>query len=179
MKPKSALNLLLAISLLLCLTSLVYALECRCARCGYGGACQKVCRLVCEDKKIEVTCWGSVCEDFCIPCHGIRGCEHCEMVCGECDCNPDTPNAKAKPFVWTDWMPTKAVMFTRHKLMKKTITKNVPSYKWVVEDLCPQCEANCPCASIEPGTELPPVPPVPGASLKYHLAEEPTTTEVK
>lgn len=179
MKYSHPLNLLLATALLLCLASLVYANEFRCAHCGHGGECCKVCRLVCEDKKVEVICWGVKCEEFCVPCHGKRCDEHCEMVCDECDSDPETPYSKPKRFIWYDWLPTKATMHTRHKLMKKTITKNVPTYKWVVEDLCPHCSANCPCASIEPGTELPPVPPVPGASLKYQFAEEPTATEVR
>jgi hypothetical protein len=134
--------------------------------------------LVCEDKKVDVICWGALCEEFCIPCHGRKGCEHCEMVCGECDCDPETPTSKPKRFIWSDWMPTRATMFTRTKLMKKTITKEVPTYKWVVEDLCPHCEANCPCASIESESQLPPVPGA-DASIKYHLAEEPLTTNVK
>jgi hypothetical protein len=96
------------------------------------------------------------------------------MVCGECNCNPESPQTKPKRFVWTEWMPTRATMFTRHKLMKKTITKNVPSYKWVVEDLCPHCEANCPCASVTPDVELPPIP-VADARIKYGKTKETTT----
>lgn len=75
-------------------------------------------------------------------------------------------------------MPTRATMFTRTKLMKKTITKEVPTYKWVVEDLCQHCEANCPCASIEQGAELPPVP-VAGAPLVYRLTEHPAKKQQK
>lgn len=174
MKSSFTLHLLLATSLLLCLASLVYAHEFRCAHCGRGGECCKVCRLVCEDKKVEINCWGVKCEEFCVPCHGQECERHCEIVCEDCDCDPEAPSSKPKKFVWTRWLPTKAEMLTRHKLMKKTITKNVPTYKWVVEDLCAQCSANCPCASVEPGTELPSVPPVPGASLKYNLAEDPS-----
>jgi hypothetical protein len=176
MRRENCLYLILATALLLSLASLVYAHEHCCAHCGRGGSCQKVCRLVCEDKKVEIICWGCLCEDFCIPCHGKPGCEHCEMVCGECDCDPETPHAKPKKFVWTEWMPTRATMFTRTKLMKKTITKTVPSYKWVVEDLCPHCEANCPCASIDSESQLPPVP-VADARLKYGktTAEETAT----
>ena len=60
--------------------------------------------------------------------------------------------------MWTEWLPTKATMYTRTKLMKKTITKTVPTYKWVVEDLCPHCQSRCEYASVTPDVELPPVP---------------------
>jgi hypothetical protein len=51
-------------------------------------------------------------------------------------------------------------------LMQKIVTKKVPSYKWVVEDLCPACEAGCECAAIEPGAAVPP-PPDTDAKLLY------------
>ena len=52
-------------------------------RCG--GPCKKVCRLVCEEKKVEVVCWGCKCEDFCVPGPGCPTCEHCKCVCQTCD----------------------------------------------------------------------------------------------
>ena len=178
MRRDNCLPLLFATAIVLCLASWAWAHNCFCAHCGHSCPCQKVCRLVCEDKKIEVVCWGALCEEFCVPCHGKKGCEHCEMVCSECDCDPETPTSKPKRFIWSDWMPTRATMFTRTKLMKKTITKEVPTYKWVVEDLCQHCEANCPCASIEQGAELPPVP-VTGAPLLYRVTEHPTQKRQK
>jgi len=33
-------------------------------------------------------------------------------------------------------------MYTRTKLMRKTEHVTVPSYKWVVDDLCAECTAN-------------------------------------
>jgi hypothetical protein len=36
-------------------------------------------------------------------------------------------------------MPGSAKVHTKKKLMKKTVTKKVPSHKWVVEDLCDNC----------------------------------------
>lgn len=171
MRRDHCLCLLLATVMLLCAKSLVYAHEGFCSHCGQTGSCQKICRLVCEDKKVEVICWGYQCEDFCVPCHGKRGCEHCDMVCEECSPNADGVHSKPKRFIWFDWTPTKATMYTRTKLMKKITSKKVPTYKWVVEDLCENCEANATCASVTPDVELPPVP-VADARMKYEITPE-------
>jgi hypothetical protein len=158
MRTLNRLQSALSVVLLLSLVSLAYARHCFCHHCGCSGTCNKVCRLVCEEKKVDVICWGALCEEFCVPCYGKRGCEHCEVVCGECDCDPETPASKPKRFLWTEWLPTKAEMHTRTKLMKKTITKTVPTYKWVVEELCPHCQSRCEYASVTPDVELPPMP---------------------
>lgn len=158
MRCASRIQTSLAITIALTLVSLAYARHWTCHRCGASGACNKVCRLVCEDKKVEVICWGTLNEDFCLPCHGREGCEHCEIVCNECSSDPDAPTSKPKRFIWTDWLPTKAHMYTRTKLMKKTITKTVPTYKWVVEELCPRCQTRCEYASVSRTEQLPPVP---------------------
>jgi hypothetical protein len=60
--------------------------------------------------------------------------------------------------VWTEWVPGCATIRTRKKLMKQTITKTIPSYKWVVEDLCPHCHANAQSAAVPAGTEIPKPP---------------------
>ncbi len=176
MRRDNRLNLVLATALLFCAASLVYGREGFCSHCGCNRACEKICRLVCEDKKVEVICWGYQCEDFCVPGPSCRGCKHCEMVCEECSPNADGVHSKPKPFVWFDWIPKRGpTIYTRTKLMKKITSKKVPSYKWVVEDLCENCEANAPCASVTPDVELPPVP-VADARLKYEITpEEPVT----
>jgi hypothetical protein len=146
-----------------------------CAHCGCHAASQKVCRLVKEEKKVEIVCWGCKTEDFCLPGPSKPGCEHCEYVCDDCEegTGPDAIQTKAKKFVWTEWIPgCSAKVHTKKKLMKKVVTKKVPSYKWVVEDLCPQCDANCVGATVEPGVEVPP-PPVANAKLKYTAALPP------
>jgi hypothetical protein len=54
--------------------------------------------------------------------------------------------------------------------MKKTVIQKVPvGYKWVVEDLCGNCDAKTVGASVPAGTPLPPAP-VAGARLKYEVA---------
>ncbi|MEX2286530.1 MAG: hypothetical protein WD648_05520 [Planctomycetaceae bacterium] len=52
--------------------------------------------------------------------------------------------------------------------MKKTITRKVPGYKWVVEDLCPQCAANCaPDAAPADGKGVPPAPAAEASAAGY------------
>jgi len=115
-----------------------------CAECGCHTPCRKVCRLVCEEKKVDVTCWGCKCEEFCVPNPSCPGCRHCKTVCADCKakCDPKAPHTEPKAFVWFNWFPNGARIYTRAKLMKKTETVTVPGYKWVVEDLCQQCAAN-------------------------------------
>jgi hypothetical protein len=144
---------------------------CCCAHCGCEQSCQKVCRLVCEDKKVDVTCWGVVDEDFCLPKHNKPNCDHCKMVCADCDapCDPKAPYVEPKRFVWTDWIPGCATMHCRRKLYKKVETQKVPSFKWVVEDLCPHCESNCDVVEVSPEDKVPAPPQMADAKLLYRL----------
>ena len=144
--------------------------DCCCAECGCQ-QCRKVCRLVCEEKKVEVICWGCLCEDFCLPKDDKANCKHCKMVCADCSTphDPDAPCVLPKRFVWWDWCPGCATMHSRKKLMRKTETVTVPSFKWVVEDLCSGCEANCTCAQVGPDDNVPEPPKVAGAKLLYGL----------
>jgi hypothetical protein len=144
---------------------------CCCAHCGCEQSCQKVCRLVCEDKKVDVTCWGVVDEDFCLPKHNKPNCDHCKMVCADCDapCDPKAPYVEPKRFVWTDWIPGCATMHCRRKLYKKVETQKVPSFKWVVEDLCPHCESNCDVVEVSPEDKVSAPPQMADAKLLYRL----------
>ncbi|MFN0199849.1 MAG: hypothetical protein ACKVT0_24105 [Planctomycetaceae bacterium] len=151
----------------------VQAEDCACSQCGSTVECCKVCRLVEEEKKITTTCWGLVCEEYCVPGPSERGCQHCEMVCEKSDAAKGDPKAdpknlcaRSKKIVWTEWIPgCSAKIATKKKLMKKTVTKKVPSYKWVVEDLCPACEAKLSAVEIPTDAEIPPTPAVEEAKL--------------
>jgi hypothetical protein len=129
-----------------------------CAQCGCAASCRKVCRLVYEDKKVEVVCWGCKCEEFCVAGPSKPGCKRCDCVCTTCDEGADS-NVCAKPkrFVWFDWLPGCAHVHTRTKLMRKTVTVTVPSHKWIIEDLCADCRASC-SASIDESNEALPHP---------------------
>lgn len=128
-----------------------------CDRCGCTDDCQKICRLVCEEKKITATCWGCKREDFCVNGRSIYAGQQCEYICDETD--PKAPCTQPKKMVWGEWIPGGcAKVYTRSKLMKRTITKTVPSFKYVVEELCPQCEAACVVPEVPAGVEVPPPP---------------------
>lgn len=152
--------------------SLCQASEICCALCGCRDSCHKVCRLVCEEKKVDVICWGVKCEDFCTPGPSKPGCKHCDLVCDACDekAKADDPQSKPHRFVWRDWIPWKSPQIrTKRKLMQKIETKKIPSYKWVVEDLCKECESKATSAAIAPGVDA---PPVPQTDAKVLLARE-------
>jgi hypothetical protein len=40
-------------------------------------------------------------------------------------------------------------MYTRTKLMKKVERVKVPTYKWVVEEVCCDCASNCGYVELE------------------------------
>ena len=144
----------------------------RCCLCSDNRNCSKVCRLVQEEKKITTTCWGYKCEDFCAPDPSCPDHEHCEMVCGNRG-DAKAVCSQAKPLRWIHWCPGSCgTVYTKKKLMKKTVTKKVPSFKWVVEDLCPACQQRCAQQTLPAGTELPLAPKLEGVPvLTVQVAE--------
>jgi hypothetical protein len=129
----------------------------KCARCGAEAPCTKMCRLVCEEKKVEVVCWGCKCEEFCVPGPGCPTCEHCNTVCQSCDegTGPSKVCSESKRVLWYDWRPSYAQMYTRTKLMRRTEVVKVPTYKWVTVDVCCNCAQGLDC-SASPVTEAEP-----------------------
>jgi len=149
-----------------------------CHHCGCHRPCEKVCRLVREEKKVTIVCWGCKCEDFCDPGKSYRGCLNCEEVCIEDEAaEGDIPCSASKNFVWYDWTPgcVKGI-YTKKKLMTKTIEKKIPSYKWVVEDLCSDCECKCLATQIEPGIIVP-LPPEVNAKMVYGVQQASAESE--
>lgn len=129
-----------------------------CAHCGCHERVSKICRLVREDKKITATCWGVEEEAFCVNGPSCEGCKHCETICRKegSDKADAKVCSKSKALTWTNWIPqSNATVLTKKKLMKKTVTKSVPSFRWVVEDLCDQCrvEAKSKSEKAEPKSE--------------------------
>ena len=145
-RPLSSAMSLSCVCVSLCLfvsTSAVAQERC-CAQCGCHERVSKICRLVREEKKITATCWGVEEEAFCVNGPSCEGCIHCESICKKD--KGDKADAKVcsepKTLTWTNWIPrANASVFTKKKLMKKTVTKSVPSFRWVVEDLCDHCRA--------------------------------------
>ncbi len=97
-----------------------------CQRCGCECDCCKTCRLVCETKKVPVITYECKCEDFCVP-----GPSDCCVTYDECGCKQKT------------YTPTCAKVRTRKVLVKKETPKEVPTYKWVVENVCAPCACKC------------------------------------
>jgi hypothetical protein len=127
-----------------------------CKFCGRAGDCRKVSRCVPEEKKVEVVCWGSESVDFCVPGPSEQVCTHCEGdVCGTCAPAGKGPSARPRMFMWKEWVPGSARVYTKKKLMKKVVTRKVPGYKWVVEDLCADCEDGCRSPEVAPSAEVP------------------------
>ena len=139
---------------------------CQCRHCGSAVPCHKVCRLVYEEKKVEVFCWGTKEEEFCVPGPSCRGDKHCEMLCDTCgDKSSAGIQVKPKKFVWYEWIPgTSAKAYTRTKLMRGLTTVKVPSHKWVLDEMCAECVARCERPVVAPGTEVP-APPIVAANV--------------
>lgn len=98
-----------------------------CEHCGCHRNCKKICRLECGKKKETKIEYSSECEDFCVPGPSRK--------CGvkvECDSN----GHRHRTIIW---QPTCAKVHTRKTLVKKEVTKEVPDYKWVVEEYCGVC----------------------------------------
>lgn len=134
-----------------------------CQSCGNAHDCCKVCRLEPSEKKNEIVCYGVKCEDFCVGGPSKPCCQHEESVCADC-ADKSGVCTSPKRFVWTEWIPGKcSQIFTRKKLMKRIETVKTPSYKWVVEDLCPGCEAACDQVYVPADAKIPPPPTAQGA----------------
>lgn len=135
-----------------------------CAICGSPGPCKKVCRVVCETKKVEQTVWEVECEEVCplrprifsrrCGC-GDLGCGQqpglaggCEASCGPQACGPTCGKPRVKK-----------------TLVKKTITKEVPVYRCVVEHVCAGCcglqPPPAPAGPTAPAQKAAPAPPPP------------------
>src|SRR2546423_1828823 len=50
---------------------------------GSRPACGKVCKLVCETKKLTAICYGSENKDICLPEPSRAGCKHCAVCYGK------------------------------------------------------------------------------------------------
>lgn len=97
-----------------------------CDHCGCQSDCYKVCRPVCEIKKVPKVTYGCECEDFCVPGKSCRS-----VVCDECG---------NKKHVYT---PTCGEVRTRTRLVKHENMVDKVTYKWVVETVCCGCRERC------------------------------------
>ncbi|HWB10649.1 MAG TPA: hypothetical protein VG826_15570 [Pirellulales bacterium] len=98
-----------------------------CDHCGCQRDCKKVCRLEVKEKKKKEIEYSCECEDFCVPGPSKR-CGY--LVDRKCKGHPQ------REFIWK---PNCAKVYTRKKLVANEVTKEVPDYKWVVEEYCCVC----------------------------------------
>jgi hypothetical protein len=123
-----------------------------CSRCGCPDNCCKVCRPVPDVKEVKEVCWDVKCEDFCVP--GPSCC------CGKVEKHDD-----CGCWSYKIWKPNCGHVRTRKLLVKKEVTRKVPTTKWVVEDVCAHCKSECdvelPADGVAPAApaEQPPVIP--------------------
>jgi hypothetical protein len=101
-------------------------------------ACGKVCKLVCETKKLTAIGYGCECKDICIPDPSRAGCKHCAVCYGKgaCDtcggCQSCPPKCQ---FCWRDWFacgcaePRSVRVLTKYQAEKK-----ICWYHWEVVD---------------------------------------------
>lgn len=109
-----------------------------CDHCGCDDGCQKVCRVICEVKKVPKITYDCECEDVCVP-----GPSRCTTVCDEC-------GHKQKVFT-----PTCGKVYTRTKVVKHETFEEKCTYRWVVERLCCGCAQRCAAADRAAAAENP------------------------
>ena len=100
-----------------------------CGRCGCQAQVKKVCRLVCETKKVTEIQYDCKCEDFCTPGRS----KHCGL---EWECDENSLGGKSLHHVW---LPRCGQVRTRTVLTKHEVIKQVPSTRCVVEYVCQGC----------------------------------------
>jgi hypothetical protein len=146
MRIKSRTELMIATALASLMPIVGFAQHCRLDL--VRPACGKVCKLVCETKKITAIGYGSECKDICLPPPSRQGCKHCAVACGECKCDPCTCCQSTAPkceFCWRDWFacgcscPRSVKVLTKYQAEKK-----ICWYHWEVVDA-----ASCDCTSLQ------------------------------
>lgn len=101
--------------------------------------CGKVCKLVCETKKLPAVGYGYKCDTICIPGPSRPGCKHCDTTCcGADDIQGCPPTIE---FCWYDWFACGcAKPRTVNLLTKYQAEKEIGSYHWEVVDAgCCDC----------------------------------------
>lgn len=161
--------------------------------CGDCGA-RKACQVICETKTVTKVVWRVECEEFCVPMPGCdrNGCgsHGCQTGCGEAGCGEatcgeatcggcgDDPCASLQDRKYV--APRCGKVRTRKKLIKETITCEVPSYKCIVT-ACDACGACGEVQEVITEEALPPAPApteAPAPPTAIHTAPMPPVLEV-
>ncbi len=102
-------------------------------------ACGKICKLVCETKKLPAVGYGYKCDTIRIPSPSRRGCKHCDVTCCPGD---DLVGCPPKiEFCWYDWFACGCAKPRTVKVLTKyQAEREVNSYHWeVVDASCCDC----------------------------------------
>jgi len=114
-------------------------------------ACGKVCKLVCEKKKLTAICYGCECKEICIPAASRQGCKHCATCYGDCtaeDCSDCQDHPPKCEFCWRDWFACGCAKPRTVKVLTKyQAEKEICWYHWEVVDA-----ACCDCVSKNSAT---------------------------
>src|SRR6478672_8798151 len=153
MMIRSQLRLPLACAAILCLLQAISVAEVLDLD-GQRPACGKVCKLVCETKKLTAIGYGSECKDICLPEPSRAGCKHCAVCYGKCanEACGDCPSCAPKcEFCWRDWFACGCAQpRTIHVLTKYQAEKKICWYHWEVVDAA--C-CNCVSQDVSSATE--------------------------
>ena len=111
---------------------------------GQRPCCGKVCKLVCETKKLTAIGYGSECKDICLPEPSRAGCKHCAVCYGKSACDSCGNCQSCAPkceFCWRDWFACGCAQpRTVHVLTKYQAEKKICWYHWeVVDAACCDC----------------------------------------
>jgi hypothetical protein len=107
--------------------------------CATRPACGKICKLVCESKKLQAVGYGYKCESICIPSPSRHGCKHCDATCCAGD---DLKGCAPKiEFCWYDWFASGCAKPRTVKILTKyQAERKIDSYHWeVVDASCCDC----------------------------------------
>jgi hypothetical protein len=99
-----------------------------CVYCGAPATC-RVCRLVCEKKKVPETVFSCECEDFCVPGRSQI----------ECETEIDENGCEQHKIVW---IPVAKEIRARKVLKKSTQEQEKTIRKLVVQKVCEDCACN-------------------------------------
>jgi hypothetical protein len=122
---------------------------------GQRPTCGKVCKLVCETKKLTALGYGCKCKDICLPDPSRVGCKHCAVCCGKSTtdaCGNCTSCGPKCEFYWRDWFACGCAQpRTVHVLTKYQAEKKICWYHWeVVDAACCDCVSQSePAGSVE------------------------------
>jgi hypothetical protein len=111
---------------------------------GQRPTCGKVCKLVCDTKKLTAIGYGSECKDICLPEPSRVGCKHCAVCYGKSTCDACGNCQSCAPkceFCWRDWFACGCAQpRTVRVLTKYQAEKKICWYHWeVVDAACCDC----------------------------------------